>query len=41
MTATVFYDNVNEIALLANTFQAGSPLIPALVIQLDWHRGGL
>ncbi len=29
MTATIFYDNINEIALASNTFQSGSPLAPA------------
>jgi hypothetical protein len=29
MSATVFYDSVNEIALIANTFESGSPLVPA------------
>jgi Phage gp6-like head-tail connector protein len=29
MSSTVLYDNVNEIALITNTFESGSPLVPA------------
>lgn len=29
MTATVFYDSSSEIALISNTFQSGSPAVPA------------